>query len=91
MCTIQDQHEADVKYSKVPSLCIVIGKRFDNQCELKIMTPYTCYISDSDEVGYDFGYGWLDSSQNFVDNLFQPVQGVSKAKDDRQVVGWITL
>ena len=89
LCTIQDEREADVKYSKVPFLCIVVDIRFPDQCELSIMTPYACYICDSDEVGYDFGYGWQDSNSNWIDNLFQPVHGMDY--DDRKVVGWIIL
>lgn len=88
LCTIPDDNEQSIMNSNVPFLCIVTDYRFSNELTFLIMKPYVCYIEDY-ACEYQIGYGWLDRSLNWVDNLFQPVHGLDY--DDRKVIGFIKL
>ena len=79
-CTIQNAREKEVKDSPEGEvyLCVVVDKRFPNQCRLEHLRPYTA------KNGRKLLFGWAQIDfDGFVDHITNSVH-----QDDQRVVAW---
>jgi len=89
-CIEKDKKEEAIYNSKNKYICMIIDKRFKNNIELKIMTPYIWVGNESRYSGHedfkDFvGYGWIDENGHYIDNFENPIHVV----DDEIVIGFV--
>jgi len=87
-CTLRDENEKGIYNSNRSYLCMIIDKRFEEEAIFRIMKPYIWTGKESGEKEFkdDFGWGWVDSSGNFIDNFENPIHGQN---DDEYVIGFV--
>lgn len=79
-CLIQDKKEKQLKNSNIKYLCLVVDKRFPEERNIKILSPYTW------EENGELSYAWVDKDGNWIDNFENPVHGYIF---DEFAIGWL--
>lgn len=78
-CTIQNAREKGVKDSAETYLCVIVDKRWPNQCRLEHLRPYTARDVDGNLY---FGWSRIDFD-GWIDHITAAVHG-----DPERVVAW---
>jgi len=80
LCTIPNEREPEIRDSNVDFLCVILYKGWSQECNLKVLRPYTCPDVDDPTT---LLYGWVDSCGEYVDHRDHDIHG-----DDDRVVAW---
>lgn len=75
---IPNKREPDVRDSDVEFYCVLADPRFPEECQVKVLRPYTCPELD----GAELLYGWTDG-YNVYDHFERDIHD-----DFARVVAW---